>query len=175
MRIQTLLLVATLVLVTACGWQLRNSQIIPQSLGSLHLSSEDSHSNLVAELTRVLDLYGVKVVASAAEASYSVVIVDYRRTRRTGSTNASARAAEYQLNEEVDFLIVDADDNQLIPLSTASVERIYEFNERDVLASGNEERLILEGMREDIIRQILNRLRLLPEAAADRPEAQEPQ
>ncbi|MGB2260166.1 MAG: hypothetical protein ACPH4D_03770, partial [Porticoccaceae bacterium] len=69
--------------------------------------------------------------------------------------------------------IVGADDNLLIPLSTASVERVYEFNERDVLASGNEERLVLEGMREDIIRQILNRLRLIPEATADSPEAQE--
>jgi outer membrane lipopolysaccharide assembly protein LptE/RlpB len=75
----------------------------------------------------------------------------------------------------VDFLIVDAEDNPLIPLSTASVERVYEFNERDVLASGNEERLVLEGMREDIIRQILNRLRLIPEEATDNPEAQEPQ
>jgi len=175
MRFRNILLATVIVLLSSCGWQLRNAQIVPDSLGSLHLSSEDSHSNLVAELTRVLDLYGVKVVPSAAEASYSVVIVDYRRTRRTGSTNASARAAEYQLNEEVDFLIVDAEDNPLIPLSTASVERVYEFNERDVLASGNEERLILEGMREDIIRQILNRLRLIPEEATDNPEAQEPQ
>ncbi len=175
MIFRNLLLTTVLVTLSACGWQLRNAQIIPENLGSIHLFSEDSHSNLVSELTRVLDLYGIKVVSSAAEASYSVVIVDYRRSRRTGSTNASARAAEYQLNEEVDFLIVDADDNQLIPLATASVERVYEFNERDVLASGNEESLVLEGMREDIIRQILNRLRLIPEAATDSPETQEPQ
>ena len=82
MRLRNILLATVVVLLSSCGWQLRNAQIIPDSLGSLHLSSEDSHSNLVAELTRVLDLYGVEVVPSAAEASYSVVIVDYRRTRR---------------------------------------------------------------------------------------------
>ena len=167
MRIQTLLLVATLILVTACGWQLRNSQIIPQNLGSLHLSSADSHSNLIAELTRALDVYGVKVVADADAANYSVVIVDFKSTRRIGTTNASARVAEYQLNEEVEFLIVDAKGNNLIPLSTASVERVYEFNERVVLASDNEEQLIKEEMRADIIYQILNRLRLIPENAAE--------
>ena len=167
MRIQTLLLVATLILVTACGWQLRNSQIIPQNLGSLHLSSADSRSNLIAELTRALDVYGVKVVADADAANYSVVIVDFKSTRRIGTTNASARVAEYQLNEEVEFLIVDAKGNNLIPLSTASVERVYEFNERDVLASDNEEQLIKEEMRADIIYQILNRLRLIPENAAE--------
>ena len=106
MRIPTLLLVATLALLTACGWQLRNSQIIPQSLGSLHLSSADSHSNLIAELTRALDVYGVKVVPNADDANYSVVIVDFKSTRRIGTTNASARVAEYQLNEEVDLSLI---------------------------------------------------------------------
>ena len=165
MKVHTLLLVTALTLLTACGWQLRNSQIIPQSLGSLHLSSGDSHSNLIAELTRALDVYGVKVVTNANDASYSVVIVDFRSTRRIGTMNASARVAEYQLNEEVDFLIVDAKGNTLIPLSTASVERVYEFNERDVLASDNEEQQVKEGMRADIIYQILNRLRLIPGTA----------
>ena len=174
MRIQPLLLVATLVLVTACGWQLRNTQIIPQSLGSLHLSSADSHSNLIAELTRALDVYGVKVVTDADDANYSVVIVDFKSTRRIGTTNASARVAEYQLNEEVEFLIVDAKGNNLIPLSTASVERVYEFNERDVLASDNEEQLVKEEMRADIIYQILNRLRLIPENAAARKGIRDP-
>ena len=170
MRIQTLLLVATLALLTACGWQLRNSQIIPQSLGSLHLSSADSHSNLIAELTRALDVYGVKVVPNADDANYSVVIVDFKSTRRIGTTNASARVAEYQLNEEVDFLIMDAKGNNLVPLTTASVERVYEFNERDVLASDNEEQVVKEEMRADIIYQILNRLRLIPETAPKNAE-----
>ena len=174
MRIQSLLLVATLALLTACGWQLRNSQIIPQSLGSLHLSSADSHSNLIAELTRALDVYGVKVVPNADDANYSVVIVDFKSTRRIGTTNASARVAEYQLNEEVDFLIMDAKGNNLVPLTTASVERVYEFNERDVLASDNEEQVVKEEMRADIIYQILNRLRLIPETAAESRAIRDP-
>jgi len=141
-------------------------------LGSLHLSSEDPHSALIRELPRSLELYGVDVVASAADARYSVVIVDFRRTSRTSTINPSARAAEYQLNEDVDFLIVGADGAQLVPLSTASVERVYEFNEQDVLSSDNEERLVKNNMREEIVRQILNRLRLLPTEAAPEPEDQ---
>ena len=107
------------------------------------------------------------MVADADAANYSIVIVDFKSTRRIGTTNASARVAEYQQNEEVDFLIIDAKGNNLIPLSTASVERVYEFNERDVLASDNEEQVVKEEMRADIIYQILNRLRLIPENAAE--------
>ena len=156
------LLLTTMILLSACGWQLRNSQVVPTDLGNLYLSSNDAHSDLIQELTRALNVYGVKIVSSSADASYSVVIVDFRQTRRTGTINSAARAAEYQLNEEVDFLIVGADGSQLIPLSTASVERVYEFDEQDVLASDSEERLVRNGMREEIVRQILNRLRVVP-------------
>jgi len=166
------MLTIIVLLISSCGWQLRDAQIVPENLGSLHLSSEDPHSALIRELTRSLELYGVDVVASAADARYSVVIVDFRRTRRTSTINPSARAAEYQLNEDVDFLIVGADGAQLVPLSTASVERVYEFNEQDVLSSDNEELLVKNNMREEIVRQILNRLRLLPTEAAPEPEDQ---
>jgi LPS-assembly lipoprotein len=162
--IKKLLLTTIIMLLSACGWQLRNSEVIPTDLGSLHLSSSDAHSDLIQELSRALNLYGFEVTANAADANYSVVITDFRQTRRTGTLNASARAAEYQLNEDVDFLIISADGQQLIPLSTASVERVYEFDEQDILASDGEERLIRNSMREEIVRQILNRLRIVPSA-----------
>ncbi|MBT5103997.1 MAG: hypothetical protein HOM23_08070, partial [Porticoccaceae bacterium] len=110
-----------------------------------------------------LNTYGIKVAPNSAGADYAVVIVDFRQNHRTASLNASARVAEYQLNEDVDFYITDAQGNQIIPLSTASVERVYKFSEDDILASDNEEQFIRNGMREDIARQILNRLRVLPQ------------
>ncbi len=162
-RSPLILSVCLSLLLSACGWQLRNAQVVPEDLGRVHLSAQDPHSKLITELTRALNLYGVDVVASAADAKYSVVIVDFKRTRRSATLNPSARVSEFQLNEEVDFLIVDALGNQIIPLSTASIERVYEFNERDVLASENEEQLIRDGMREELVRQILNRLSVVPQ------------
>ena len=41
-----------------------------------------------------------------------------------------------------------------------------------MLSSDNEERLVKNNMREEIVRQILNRLRLLPTEAAPEPEDQ---
>ena len=73
--------------------------------------------------------------------------------------------AEYQLNEDVDFLIANATGTPLTNLFTASVERNYEIEERDLLSSENEERLIKQEMRREIVRQILNRLKVLPSQA----------
>ena len=99
-------------------------------------------------------------------ADYSVIIVDHRQSSRTASINPSGRVAEYQLNEDVDFIITDAQGNEMIPLSTASVERVYEFNEDDILSSTNESRSVRNRMHEEIVRQILNRLRIFSDNAA---------
>ena len=149
-------------IISGCGWQLRDSQIVASSIGAVYLSSSDSNSGLTKELRRALSIYGVHSGATKAESNYVVVIVDFRQNTRIASINSSGRVAEYQLNEDVDFYITDAEDNQVLSLSTASVERVYEFREEDILASSNEEQRILTEMRSEIVRQILNRLRALP-------------
>ncbi|MDE0746290.1 MAG: LPS assembly lipoprotein LptE [Porticoccaceae bacterium] len=158
-----ILLMALTLIVSSCGWQLRDTQIIPSSIGSIYVSSSNPNSALITELKRALNTYGVSVASNSAGADYAVVIVDFRQNHRTASLNASARVAEYQLNEDVDFYITDSEGNQITPLSTASVERVYEFSEDDILASDNEEKFVRDGMREDIVRQILNRLRIFPQ------------
>jgi outer membrane lipopolysaccharide assembly protein LptE/RlpB len=65
------------------------------------------------------------------------------------------------LTEDVDFMITDNNGNELISLSTVSIERVYEFNEKDILASSNEERRIRNEMHKDIAWKILNRIRSL--------------
>jgi len=157
-----LLLAAMALFLSACGWQLRNAQVVPSNIGSLHIATQAANNIFVSELTRALDVYGVDVVSSAAAANYSVVIVDFRENRRIGTLNASARAAEYQLNEDVDFLITDPSGTPLTSLLTASVEGSYEIEESDILSSDNEERQVRMEMREEIVRQILNRLKALP-------------
>ena len=159
---RNILLATMITLLSGCGWQLRDAQVVPQSIGILHIATQLADRDFVSELTRALDVYGVAVVTSAAAADYSVVIVDFRQNRFVGTLNASGRVAEYQLNEDVDFLIANATGTPLTNLFTASVERHYEIEERDLLSSENEERLIKQEMRQEIVRQILNRLKVLP-------------
>jgi LPS-assembly lipoprotein len=159
---RNILLATMITLLSGCGWQLRDAQVVPQSIGILHIATQLADRDFVSELTRALDVYGVEVVTSAAAADYSVVIVDFRQNRFVGTLNASGRVAEYQLNEDVDFLIANATGTPLTNLFTASVERHYEIEERDLLSSENEERLIKQEMRQEIVRQILNRLKVLP-------------
>ncbi len=162
MMMRNILLATMITLLCGCGWQLRDAQVVPQSVGSVHIATQLADRDFVSELTRALNVYGVEAVSSAAAADYSVVIVNFRQNRHIGTLNASGRVAEYQLNEDVDFLIANATGTPLTALFTASVERSYEIQESDILSSENEERLVKREMREEIVRQILNRLKVLP-------------
>lgn len=151
-----------LITVSGCGWQLRDTQLLSADIGAVHLTAQDSHSRLIAELRQGLDNFGVSTTSTRAEAGYTIVIVDSRRWRRTSTLNSGARVAEYRLSEEVDFMIFDQAGNQLTGLVTASAEKVFEFDERDVLASANEEQLLRNQMRQEIVRQILNHFSRLP-------------
>ena len=160
--LKNLYLSCSLVMITACGWQLKDSQPMSHRLDQIHLVSEEPNGQLLSELTRALEAYGIKAVSSNSNPDLSVVITDYRRIRRTSSMNTDARVAEYQLNEEVDFMVIDRSSNITLKPSTVAVERVYEFLETDVLASSNEERMVKHDMRLEIVRKIINRLDVLP-------------
>ena len=97
-----------LIMLTSCGWQLKNTQSMSPHLDQIHLVSEEPNGQLLSELTRALEAYDIEAVGGDSKPDYSVVITDYRRIRRTSSMNNDARVAEYQLNEEVDFMVVDS-------------------------------------------------------------------
>ena len=160
-----ILLFITVLMIVACGWQFRDSKVGSNNIGNIRLISEQPYDQLLTELSRALEAYGVDTADNGSAPDYSVVITDFRRIRRTSSMNADARVAEYQLNEEVDFMILDQSGEILLNPSTASVERVYEFLENDVLASSKEEWMVKRDMRLEIIRQIINRLQVLPRSS----------
>ena len=156
-------------LIGGCGWQLRGSGDISENIESLHITARNPSDKLIVELRRTLLANDIQIPERASEAHYSLVILDQRSERRTASLTASARVAEYQLTEEVDYLILSSDGEQLVAPETASSERVFEFNEEDVLARDDEARQLKQDMRRDLIRQILNRLRFASHHAANAP------
>ena len=155
---QPLIYILLLLTLSACGWQLRDTGHLSADIGSVHLSYKASQDNFIKELKRALERVGVPVVTLKSEADYSIVIDDISSSRRASTLNSGARVAEYQLNQKIDFFIMDQAGVQLIPLSTVAVEKVFEFDEQDVLASANEEQAIRDQINRESVRQILNQL-----------------
>lgn len=157
-------LLATLLLtlmVSGCGWHLRGAGMIPEGLDTLYVVSNDPDGKLSRDLGRALESAGVEVPASAVDSELTLVILRERSSVRVATVSEQARVSEQELTEQAEFMIVDKNGETVLPLSTVSVERVFEYDESNVLATQDERELIRREMRRDLISQILNRLRQL--------------
>ena len=169
-RMTTLFL---MLLVTSCGWHLRghNSQLT--AIESVHISAANRQSQLVEILKRQLIANDITVEENASDARYGIVILDQRGSRRVATINTSARVSEYRLVEEVDVVILDSSGKNVLPSTTLSSEKVYEFDEDNVHAKDDEANLLKTEMHHALVRQILARLRLISTKAAGGNDATE--
>ena len=158
-------------LVSACGWHLRGSTSMPLDINSVYVTAEDSYGSLVSSLKQSLASNQVEAVAEASAAQYRIILSNEKQDRRTVSVGNDALAAEYELSLSVDYVIENAAGEIISPKATASSFRAYDFDRDAVVAKNEEERLILAEMRNNVVQQILRRLRFVSQAQTAQPEA----
>lgn len=154
-KLLTLLLSTTL--VTACGWHLRGSLLLPADLKSLYITAKDSHGNLVSDIKKLVQGYDINLANKRSDAQYSLIILQERDERRTISVGNDALASEYEITLAADYRI-ESNDKIVVPIATATVSRSYDHDPDDVLSKSEEELLLRNEMRLDLIQQIIRRL-----------------
>ena len=137
-------------ILSACGWQLRDNALLELNLGTVYVSYPESQSSI--------GINNILLVGATENANYQIKIIDATQSRRISALNANVRAAQYQLYQAVDYIVLDEMGAQLIPITTAAAESTFNFNEQDVLASHNEEVILQNNLRAKIVRQIIHRL-----------------
>ncbi|MFZ5654034.1 MAG: LPS assembly lipoprotein LptE [Pseudomonadota bacterium] len=154
--------------LTGCGWQLRGQGDAPQHVDSLHLGGRPLDDQLRRELIRDLETLGIALKDNANQAQYSLVVLDQRSRRRTAALSGRARIAELELIEEVEFTVLASDGSEVIPPARVSDDRVFEYNEDDILATDDEAQLVRREMRANLVRQIIGYLqRIGPRDAGD--------
>ncbi|MES9904861.1 MAG: LPS assembly lipoprotein LptE [Sedimenticola sp.] len=160
--IHTILLLATLWLLQGCGFHLRGydseKSALPSHISPVLIQGLTEFDSLRTDLARQLNGSGVSVVKERGEANSALRILSRRSDRRTLSTDSSGDIAEYELNEGLDFDLVDRAGAELMKRQTVTVVRSYTNNENEVLGKQNEEEALRKSMRRDLIRSILRRV-----------------
>lgn len=142
----------------------------PQHIDSLHIGGRITDRELLRELERDLDALGIARKASATQAQYSLIFLDQKSKRRTATLSGRARTAELELIEEIQFTLLANDGSEVIPPATVRDDRVFEYNEDDVLATDDEARLVRGEMRASLVRQIIGYLqRVGPRPPANAP------
>ncbi len=150
-------------LLSACGYSLRGSDLRTDSLtlgtvGSLHLTLKNPNGEFARLLQRSLTGAGVDIVEPGSSAANSrLAVSEVRVENRPVSVNPAARAAQYELRLAVDIQLTNGGED-IIPLQTLSVERSY-FEDIENIAGNQEEvEIITDEMRRELVNLLLRRL-----------------
>jgi len=146
----------TVAMLTACGFHLRGYAGMP--FNTLYLKAANPGSPLIADLRQNLESNKVTLVNSAEQADVVLDIVYDSPDKQILSLGGSGRVSEFQLYYRVSLRAYDNQQQDWIPAEEMEIRRDYSYDDTQILAKESEESLLYQGMRADMVRQIIRRL-----------------
>ncbi|MFV3306434.1 LPS assembly lipoprotein LptE [Pseudomonas sp. NY15181] len=159
----SLALIGLASVLTACGFHLRGMGDTNFALKEVDLTARNAYGETVTQLQQVLEGSGVKVVSRAP---YHVILAREDVTSRTVSYTSSARSAENQLTNTLDYEIRGTN-NLLLMNGQVQVRKVYVQDENNLVGSDQEAAQIREEMRRDLVQQMAMRLQMITPAQLD--------
>ncbi len=166
-RLSFLVLVA--LVLSACGFHLRNALALPSDLGPVRVSSQDPYSPLAQSLSQALGRAGATPAADGATDAATLQIVSERWANSPLSVDQAGRAQEYSLRYAVIFRLRRADDTDLVPQQVIELSRDYISVPTNSSGTEGEQEILGRELRRDMVASILLRI----DAASRAPEHHE--
>jgi LPS-assembly lipoprotein len=169
------LLVAVLtaaLMLTACGWHPRGAMQLPPELHSMKVTSASQSAEFEKQLRRALRLSGIDF--ETARGGYTLQIGPENKRLRNVALDRNARSAEQEMRLTIEFQLIDPDGAIVFGPRQLSASRIYAYDPNQVIAKDDEERLIYQELRDNMVGQMLrqiSRIKLNKPAAAPAPAA----
>jgi LPS-assembly lipoprotein len=146
------LILVVIAALSACGFQLRGSDVpLRKTFSSIQLITDDKDEGLNNALDLVLRSSQIKRNADSAN---QLQILSSKTTRRTASYSSRAKSAEYELIKSVEFRF-RRDDQDIIAPMTLEARRSYLYRETAAVGKAEEERLLRQEMDSDLAQRIL--------------------
>lgn len=143
--------------LSGCGFELRGAAILPPELGKLHVSADQVLRNDVAIF---LEGSNTQLVSARPEANVILTMSALRSDRRVLSVDPSTgHEREFELSYSLDVVATGPQGRIMIKPQTLSVQRDYVFDQSALIGSGQEEAVLRNEMRRDLVQQVLYRLR----------------
>lgn len=150
-----------LLLVAGCGFHLRGGTPLSSRLERIYLQGVSPYSALGIGLKRRLEANGATVVASPEKASATLIIAHNALQRQVLSVGSIGKVQEYAINYALQFQVMGADGDVLLPPQRVGLERRYRFDRRSLLSAGEQEALLREVLIEQMVQRIIWRLEAL--------------
>ena len=133
-------------IISACGFQLRGD--INANFDSISISGGTSSFNKT--LQRKFRQSGINI-KSISEAEKNVEIIKNNFTKTILTLTGTGAVSEYQLDYIVTYRFKSKDDSWNLPV-TIEASRTYTYDDADILAKDEEEKRLVSGMQDQLIK-----------------------
>jgi len=152
-----LVLLLSVLLLSACGFHPRAQLALPDSLGPIRVETADPYSPLGLELAAALERAGAGTAPAGAPSAALKITAEGWNTSPL-SVDELARVREYITRYKVQFALVGADGKLLIEPQEIELSREYTYDITASAGSPAEQELIQRELRRDMQAAILRRL-----------------
>jgi len=151
-------LLAAVLLLPGCGFQLRGTGSIPDALAPMALDcASGTPRNLCDEVRGQLELYDL-LADEASQPAHTLTVEGYSRDRRTSALSDRSASAEYEMTVSVGLNLTTHDDIPLLSDATLRTSEVYRADEEQVLSDELEEEGIEGMLQRELAQQVTIRL-----------------
>ena len=150
-------LILPLLLLAACGFQMRGAVSVPAEMARTYVASDDQRSLFYRRLRESLRGAGVNVVDSEAEATATFSILSDIPGQRVLSVSARNVPREFEVFYTV-YYTVQTETATILEPRSQTLTRDYTWDETQVLGKEKEEELLREAIVADLVRIVLIQL-----------------
>jgi len=144
--LKKLSILGLILIISACGFQLRGD--IQANFDSISISGGTSSFNKT--LQRKFKQSGI-TISSASKAEKIVEIIKNNFTKTILTLTGTGAVSEYQLDYEVIYRFKNKDGLWNLPV-TIEATRTYTYDDANILAKDEEEKRLVSGMEDQLIR-----------------------
>ncbi len=152
-------LLSAIFLLTACGYHMRGSIELPESLQKMYV--QGASKELSEAIKQAFRSTSGELVKNAADAGMILSVIDEDYQRRTVAISSAGYSNEYELTYRLVFDLIDKNGKELVSAQRVEVSQAY-FNQQSsttVLGKENEEQVIRKELYLKAVRSVIQRAR----------------
>jgi LPS-assembly lipoprotein len=144
--------------LSACGFHLRNALQLPPDLGPVTVVARDPYSALALSLEQALERTGAEIAPDGAEGVAVLDILAERWGNTPISVDSRGRAQEFTLRYAVIFELRGADGEVLVPQQATELSRDYVSVPTRSIGTESEREILARELRREMTAAVLRRI-----------------
>ena len=148
-------LVAVVLTLCACGFQLRGEAKLPANLQRVHVAVSDAFSPLKRDVEAALARSGATIESAAGEHIAEITLSAVSLAPVVRSVGANATVNEFSMVYHVELGIQGSDGKNLLTSQVIEHSRDYTFDQTQAIGNNAEQDEIKKGMERDMVQAIM--------------------